>query len=806
MSYSFKQATVIGAGTMGAGIAAHLVNVGVSVFLLDIVPTKLTPKEKSRGLDLGHPSVRNRIARDGLARVTASPRTGFYTPKLVDRVEIGNIEDNLDWVGKSDWVIEAVVEDLAVKQTLMKRIDEIRQPETIVTTNTSGLPIKEIALGTSDSFTQHFLGTHFFNPPRIMRLLEIIPGPKTDPDVLDFMIRFCEEALGKGVVVCKDTPNFIANRVAAVQRSFDMEYVLAAGYSVEETDAVLGPIIGRPKTALFRLGDLVGIDVSTTVGQNLYELIPDDEFRDLLLGERSIDLRKKMIDAHMLGRKTGSGFYKRVKTPEGLQFWGLDLETLGYRETRIPQIPRLEGASQINDLTGRIRFLISEDDRLGQLAWASLSNVFRYAAYTIPEISESLLSVDRAMRWGYSWEMGPFELWDALGVEELVQRIEAEGQVVAEWVRQMLDDGNHGFYKSENGQRYQYSPSSTNYQVISDDPRILPLTTMRTKSSDVIEISPIVSLLDLDDGVAYLQVDTKASTRGGGFFSDVKAVLERVDREFEGLVISKFGDLTSAGVPIGQLAELMNDRDYDAIRKSLDRMMALHTGFRSFPKPIVFTSMGRATGVETLLAMSATHICASAETNLGFQETAFGLVPAAGGCKELMRRTLMPIKRFPNLDPLPILRHIFDITAYAKVASSAVEARELGFLTDCDDVVMNQDHVLRRAKDKVIAMFAQGLKSAAIDSSVYALGERAKAALDVSVFMSREAGFASSHDEHIAQKLVHILSGGDLTSPKWVDEKYIMALEREAFLSLCGEEKTLARIEHFLKTGKRLRN
>lgn len=806
MSFAIRRATVIGAGTMGAGIAAHLANAGISVYLLDIIPTELTQREKSRGLDLNNPTVRNRLASEGLGRVKLNPKTGFYTSKLIERVAIGNLEDNFEWVGISDWVIEAVVEDLGIKQALMKRIDEIRQPGSIITTNTSGLPIMDIAEGSSDDFARHFLGTHFFNPPRNMKLLEVIPGPKTDPRVLEFMIRFCEEALGKGVVVCKDTPNFIANRIAAIQRSFDMEYVLSAGYTVEGADAVLGPPIGRPKTALFRLGDLVGIDVSTRVGQNLYDLIPQDEYRELLVGERSVDLRKKMIDAHLLGRKTGGGFYKRVMTPEGMQFWGLDLESLEYREPLTPQIPRLDQAFQIQDLAKRIRFLISKDDRLGQLAWASLSNVLLYAAYTIPEISESLLSVDRAMRWGYSWEMGPFELWDALGVEEIVRRMEAQGLSVAAWAREMLDAGIESFYKFENGQRYQYSPVSSDYQVLPDDPRILSLTTMRSKSGGAVEISPIVSLLDLEDGVAYLQADAKASANGGEFFNALNAVLERVDREFEGLVISKIGKLTSAGISISKLAEWIGDQDFDAIEKSLNSMTGLHTKIRSFPKPIVFAGMGRVTGAEALLALSTAQICANAETNLGFDEVAFGLLPAAGGCKELMRRVFTPIMHIPGLDPLSILRHVFDVIAYAKVSDSAVEAREFGFLTARDDVVMNQDHVLRRAKNKVMTRIEEGLKSSAVDRSIYMLGERAKAALDLSIFLLHEAGYASDHDQLITHKLVHILSGGGLTSPQWVDEKHVMELEREAFLSLCGEEKTLARIEHFGKTGKRLRN
>jgi 3-hydroxyacyl-CoA dehydrogenase len=466
MSYSVKHATVIGAGTMGAGIAAHLANAGISVYLLDIIPPELTEKERLEGVDLKDPMVRNRLAREGLARVMASPAAGFSSPELADKVKVGNLEDDLNLIGVSDLVIEAVVEDMEIKQALMKRVEVIRQSDSIVTTNTSGLPIKDIARETSDEFARHFLGTHFFNPPPIMKLLEIIPGPRTEPAVLEFMIGFCGEVLGKGVVVCKDTPNFIANRIAAIQRSFDMEYVLEEGYSVEEADAILGRVIGRPKTALFRLGDLVGIDVSTKVGKNLYALIPHDEYRELLVGPLSVDLRKRMIEANLLGRKTGSGFYKRVASPEGTQFLGLDLAKLEYREPVMQQMPRLEQASNIDDLAERILFLISEDDRLGRLVWASLSNVLLYSAYSTPEISDNLISVDRAMRWGYSWDLGPFELWDLLGVEAIVQRMEAEDQTVAMWVRKMLDAGNTHFYKIENGQRWQFSPASLDFEIV----------------------------------------------------------------------------------------------------------------------------------------------------------------------------------------------------------------------------------------------------------------------------------------------------------------------------------------------------
>lgn len=466
MSHSIKHATVIGAGTMGAGIAAHLANAGIFIRLLDIVPHDLTEMEKSGGMDLNNMVVRNRLAIEGLERIKASPKGGFHSQESLDRVKIGNLEDNFEWVGTSDWVIEAVIEDLEIKQDLMRRIEEVRRPDAIVTTNTSGLPIDDIVKGLSVGFANNFLGTHFFNPAPIMKLLEIIPGSRTDPKVLDFMVRFCREELGKGVVVCKDTPNFIANRIAAIQRSFDMEFVLEEGYLVEEADAILGPLVGRPKTALFRLSDLVGIDVSTKVGKNLYSLIPTDPYRDLLIGVRSADLRRRMIQANLLGRKSGAGFYKRVQTGEGVQFWGLEVDSVEHRPPVVPQLPRLEKAWEIQDLAERIRFLISEEDRIGRLVWASIRNALLYSAYCIPEISDRLLSIDQAMRWGYSWIRGPFELWDSLGVEEITQRADRDGAFVADWVGEMLDAGHASFYSYQNGDKYEYSPLTSAYQVI----------------------------------------------------------------------------------------------------------------------------------------------------------------------------------------------------------------------------------------------------------------------------------------------------------------------------------------------------
>jgi 3-hydroxyacyl-CoA dehydrogenase len=517
-----------------------------------------------------------------------------------------------------------------------------------------------------------------------------------------------------------------------------------------------------------------------------------------------------MIAAGLLGRKSGGGFYKRVKAPAGgaagVQFWGLDFETLEYREPITPQFARLDQAAQIEDLEARITFLIEKDDRVGRLVWASVKNVLLYAAYTVPEISESLISVDRAMRWGYSWEMGPFELWDVLGFDRIVERIEAEGESVSDWVKGLLDTETRKFYSLKNGRKTQYLPTSGGYQLIPDDPRILPTSRLVRETGAYIEISPEARLFDLKDGVAHLQIDKELTVDGKAVHDTFNSALSRAEAEFDGVLVSKLENLTSAGVSIPMLIDLIRNQDFDSIGNSIDRMNELHLLIQSFAKPIVFAGIGQVTGAGTSIALSAASMSVDAEIRIGFEEAAYGLIPVAGGCKDLMQRAFEPLTHAPSLDPLQFLRHLFNLVFKAKVSNSAMEAREMGFLSERDDIVMNRDHVIRRAKDKVISLAALGVKTTPIERTAFVLGERGKAALGASIYLRHQSGYVSDYDKFIAEKLIHILSGGSLTSPQWVDGMYIVELEREAFLSLCGEEKTLARLEHNAKRGKRLKN
>ena len=460
---SINRAAVIGAGTMGAGIASLLASAGVHVDLLDIVPDALTPDEIGQGLELSDPRVRNRIAENGWSMVRASKPASDIPPEAVARVSIGNVEDDLDRLRQANWIIEAVVEDLAAKRQIMTSIEMARVPGSLVSTNTSGLPLREILKGRSQELGRHFLGTHFFNPPLTMKLLEIIPGPLTDHTLVEFITGFAERQLDKGVVVCKDTPNFIANRVASVQSSFDMDYVLANGYTVEEADEILGPIVGRPNTAIFRLRDLVGLDVSTRVAENLYRAIPHDEFRDILIRPRLSALRTAMVERGLLGRKTGGGFYRALKSPGGRRFLPLDLQTLEYGVPQTIDLPTLTLAKEIDEVAERLRFLVSRNDRVGDLVWASLSNVMAYAAYCLPEIADELHPIDKAFRWGYSWQLGPYEIWDALGVPSTLARLKRDGMLIAGWVDEMLGAGHEGFYKTIDGLSYAYSPIEKDY-------------------------------------------------------------------------------------------------------------------------------------------------------------------------------------------------------------------------------------------------------------------------------------------------------------------------------------------------------
>jgi 3-hydroxyacyl-CoA dehydrogenase len=815
MGCTFNRVTVIGAGTMGAAIAAHLANVGVPSYLLDIVPTELTAKEKEGGLTLDHPAVRNRIVNEGWQRCSQARPANLFTKDEAELVTLGNLEDNFGWVGESDWIVEAIVERLGVKQQLMARIERARKPGSIVSSNTSGIPIKDIAEGRSDDFKAHLLGTHFFNPVRYLKLLEIIPHAGTRPEAVERMREFATRTLGKGVVIAKDTPNFIANRFFSIFGSYVLNYAVDNGYSVEETDLLTGPLIGRTKAATFRLFDLVGFDIHAQVCGNLYLAIPHDPYRETLHHAKSLALIDAMLERKWLGDKTGQGFYKRMDTKEGRQFWPLNLETMEYLPPAKPRFESVGKHRNVADVGERIKLLCAEawqepgrsQDRAARFIWNVIAFGLNYAASIVPEVTDDIQSIDKACRWGYGWELGPFEIWDALGVDNAVKRMEADGMAVVPWVKQMLAAGNTSFHKKENGRLTYYDPAGKHYVAATVDPRAIDLKALKSEGKRIIARNPSASLVDMGDGVLCLEFHTKSNALD----MDVSSMMARASQELEGewvgLVIGNQGEHFSAGANLSMLAEGAEKGAWGqvelAVKMAQDGAMALQHS----PKPVVSAPFSTtiAGGAEAMMGASA--ICAAAESNVGLVEARVGLLPAGGGCKELVRRVVSPVARSsPDVNPLPLLQRIFDTIATAKVSACAEEARQWGFLAPADRIVMNPDHLLHEAKRLVLEMAEWGYRPSVRGKEIWAMGVNGLAALEVMIWSMQQAGFASEHDSLVASKIAHVLCGGKLAKPQWVDAQYILDLEREAFMSLLGEHKTIDRVRHMLSTGSPLRN
>ena len=806
MNYRIDRACVIGAGTMGAAIAAHLANAGIPVYLLDVVPDRLTDKEKAAGKTLDDPQVRNRIVTAGFERAKNAKPSSFFTPETARLVAIGNVEDHFAWVAEADWVIEAIVEKLQPKRELMARVDAVRKPAASVSTNTSGIPIASIGAGRSEGFRGHFLGTHFFNPPRYLKLLEVIPTPDTARPVVEFIAGFAERRLGKGVVVCKDTPNFIANRLGSIGGAFLLDYVLEHGYTVEEVDGITGPLIGRPKTASFRLLDLVGFDVAMAVRENLYDLIPDDEAREVLRSDGVQKLSQAMLERGFLGNKSGQGFYKEGRAGDGAkEYWPLNLETFAYEPPRKPRFESVGKAKAVEPLSRRMKILLEADDRAGQLVRALTWHGLAYASRRVPEVADDIVSIDRAMRWGFMHEAGPFELWDGLDVADTVVRMEADGFTVAGWVKEMLAGGRATFYQYADGRAIGfYDLKSKAYRPLKVDPHVVVLQDLKA-AGKVIEKNDGASLIDLGDGVACLEFHTKMNALDQDILAMAQVALERTDREFEGLVIGSNAENFCAGANIAVMAIAAQNQLWDQIERSLRALQDVLTRTRTFHKPVVIAPAGMALGGGAEVVMGGARVVAAAETYVGLVEVAVGLIPAGGGCKELVRRIVTPPMTTKNANPLPFVQRVFETIGQAKVGTSAEESRALGFLGDCDRVVMNRDHVIAEAKREVLAMVAAGYRPPA-PAKLYAAGRDVLAALKVGVFMLQTGAYISEYDALIGRKLAHVLCGGEISQPAWVDEQVFLDLEREALLSLCGEAKTIERMWHMLQTGKPLRN
>ena len=795
MGYQIKKAAVIGSGTMGGGIAALLAGVGIETLLLDIPPPESKPGDGARK--------RNAIVAGNLKALGRSRPPQLFSADDLDKFRIGNIEDDLDQVGEADWVIEAVVENLDIKRALMTRLVELVHEDAIVTSNTSGIPISSIAKGLPEAFTRRFLGAHFFNPPRYLRLLEIIPHCGTDSDIADFMLAFGADLLGKGTVLCNDTPNFIGNRFMSMSGMQATNYALDHGYTVEEVDALTGPLIGRPKTATFNLNDLVGFDIAVGVARNLYHAIPDDPARELLAHGKNTQLSDALLERGWLGRKTGGGFYQMRREGGKKELWALNLDTLQYEAPGKPRFESVGHYRKVEPLGERIRLLINADDRAGQYLWHLHAFLLAYASNRVPEVTDSIVNVDNAQKWGFNHQLGPFEIWDAIGVAETIDRFEDDGYPVAPWVKAMVAEGKASFYqRDEQGKVIgYYSPQAGDYLPLVRDPREIAIADLDAAGAQL-ESNEHGAIYDIGDGALLWAFNTKHNSITPGLIESGWQALELLERDdCLALVIGNDGERFSIGANLDPAALMAGPA---GIEKAMKSMQDLTLALRYAPKPVVVAAHNMALGGGAELVMAGQAVVAHSELYMGLVEVGVGLVPAGGGCKELLRRLVNPIARRGADDALAGLQKAFETIATAKVSGSAKEAKALGFLAESDRIVMNRAHLLGEAKKLALAMSAafQPQKP----EPVYAAGRDAQAALQLAVAGFQEAGYASEHDALIARKLAYILTGAGLAEPQWVVQQYVLGLEREAFLSLIMEEKTQERILHMLRTNKPLRN
>lgn len=794
MKYHIHKAVVIGSGTMGAAIAAHLANAGIPVTLLDIV-AKDAPADDRES--------RNKIVNEGWDRCLKAKPANLMSAELKTLVKLGNLEDDFGVVAEADWVCEAIVENLKIKQDLMARIDEVRKPNGIVTTNTSGIPVTAIAERRSDGFKQHFLGTHFFNPPRYLKLLEIIPTKDTEQAVVDFLSWFGEYRLGKGIVLCKDTPNFIGNRIAFGTGAFAMDYILKNGYTVDEVDALTGPLIGRPKTATFRLIDLVGLDVWDHVGRNLAPLIPHDALgQQYLEAEAPAKLMSTMLERRWLGNKTKVGFYKEVRGDDGKKaFWSLDLNTLEHVPPTKPRFDSVKAAKDVEGLAERLNVLLEADDKAAAFIKALTYQSFQYASSIIPEVADTVKPIDDAVRWGFMHEAGPFETWDLLGVRESVEKMEALGYPAAAWVREMLGAGIESFYQYADGEKVAvYDVTARKYVPIQR-----PQGRVLLKKQPVVAENMGASIRDLGDGVACLEFHAKMNALDEDIMSMADEAFHRLETDFDGLVIGNEAENFSAGANLFMMVVGAQQGMWDMLDRAVRNLQDFNMRMRYSPKPVVVAPAGLTLGGGCEITMHASRVVAAAETYIGLVELGAGVIPAGAGTKEMMRRIVNPVMRIENADLLAALQRAFLQIGQAKVATSAEEARNMNILNSADRIVLNRAHLLTEAKKEVQHMVAAGYKPPAPEL-IYAAGRDALAALRIGAWMFKEGQYITQYDHHIAGKLAYVMCGGELTRPQWVSEQYILDLEREAILSLFGEERTQARMWNILQTGKPLRN
>ena len=791
---------------MGARIAAHFANAGLPCVLLDIVPPDLQPEAQ--------PGERNRLARSGLEGAKKSRPAAFFSAGLADKVAIGNFEDDLASCAEADWIIEVVAENLEIKRKLLSRVAQFRKPGAIVTTNTSGLPVHLIAEGLPEEFQQHWAGTHFFNPPRYLKLVEVIPGPHTAAHVVETLRDFCDRRLGKGVVVAKDTPNFIANRIGTFSVLNALRLMKELDMTVEEVDACTGPAVGWPKSATFRTTDIVGLDVLAHVVKNIYETAPGDESRERY---KVPTLVEEMIKRGWLGDKTGQGFYKKLKGEGQKEILTLDVHTMEYRARQKAKFASIDAGKAVDDTRQRLRALVGpvmegqRGDKAQQFLWNAISETCLYAARRIPEISDNLVDVDRAMRWGFGWELGPFEMMDALGVAAFAAQVQKDGRAIPALIEKALQSGRKNFYQSQKGDTTVFDLAAVSNRV-EEGAGIILLKSLKDAGREV-ERNAGASLVDLGDGVVCCEFHAKMNAIGSDLITMIHKGLKRLATDFDAMVIANQAVNFSVGANLMLVLVGAQEQEWDELHLAVKQFQNVNLAIKYAKKPVVAAPQGLALGGGCEISLHAARIHSAAEAYAGLVEAGVGLIPGGGGCKEMLIRANEHSAGSEDLDLFHALRPIFETIAMAKVGTSVEECRQLGYFRREDPYSMNTQRLVADAKETALGLLRSGWKPAAASwqegaqtTQIKALGEQFLAGAKLAIHMLVRGGYASEYDAVVARKLANILAGGALTSPQFVSEQYVLDLEREAFVSLLGEKKTQERIAFTLKTGKPLRN
>src|SRR5688572_31484351 len=801
MNRTIKKIAVLGSGVMGSRIACHFAGIGVQVFLLDMVPKEAAESTK--------PAERNKLVNDALTAAVKSNPSPVYTKDVIKKVSTGNFDDNMKDIAAVDWIIEVVVERLDIKKLIYDKVEQFRKAGTLITSNTSGIPIHMMAEGRSDDFKKNFCGSHFFNPPRYLRLLEIIPTPVTDPAVIDFLMHYGDLYLGKTTVLCKDTPAFIANRIGVYGIMSIFGLVDKLGLTIDEVDALTGPIVGRPKSATFRTADVVGIDTLVKVAKGVYDNCPDDEAKNSFIIP---DWLNKLVEKHWLGDKTGQGFFKKIKLPvvqgspeerkTDKEIQVLNLSSLEYEPRKKSKFATIEAAKPIDDLPSRLKMLVAGQDKAGEFYRHFHYGLFSYISHRIPEISDEIYRVDDAMMAGFGWEIGAFESWDVLGVEKTVMAMKEGGYKIASWVEEMIAAGNKSFYKVEAGKKHSYDPASKTYKPLPGGDAFIVMSHYQEK---LVWKNGSCRLYDLGDEVLGLQWSTKMGSIGGDVLAGIQSGIEKAEKSYKGLVIANEGPNFSAGANVGMIFMLAIDQEYDELDMAIRMFQNSMMRARYSSVPVVVAPHGLALGGACELSLHADKCCPAAETYTGLVELGVGLIPGGGGTKEFVLRAS---DEMHDDEPETItLKNRFLTIATAKVATSALEGFDIGvYRKGLDEVVVNQDRRIAEAKKSVIEFYDSGYTTPVQRKDIRVLGQSALGTLLAGINGMWRANYATGHDVVVAKKLAYVMCGGDLSEPSLVSEQYLLDLEREAFLSLCGEKKSLERIQSVLKGGKPIRN